>query len=96
MLNSSLSTTYHYRNSMVPRTYTTDHTVYYTLPTSERNFDFQKPQSTTKTISGKELKRVPQRPQSSEQKFIGQRVVKPQPNSKRTLIPELLVYTITI
>lgn len=65
---------------------------YYSIPTSERKFEYQNPKKTNIELSGKCVQY--QRPLvSKEQSNFRSIQIHDQPNSKRTLVPELAVLT---
>ena len=65
-------------------------TVCYSISNSSRNFDYQNPYKTNEDITGRGIRHYATSP-SKEMNPFSQRQVYAQPNSKRTLVPELAV-----
>lgn len=65
-------------------------TVCYSISNSSRNFEYQNPYKTNEDITGRGIRHYAPSP-SKEIIPFSQRQVYAQPNSKRTLVPELAV-----
>lgn len=63
----------------------------YTLPTAERNFDFQTRKKTNIVLQGSSVKKFTV-PESKEEERFRKIIKQPEPDTKRTLIPSLNVF----